>query len=571
MLIKILYRFSLAQAQEVLIQDLRDNPGILPVKLGQAKIQTSTHDFIHFLDLQPIAQEIILLESQYEDVTKAIQEGLSYPYFYYLQNFDRSLKYLIKTAKEKLHGIYPTSKIKRGIFNGLGTVIKTISGNLDQEDAEKYNDAITSLQRNQKNVISRMNIYLSLNQKVLRRFNETLNLINHNEELIKEETLKISKELNKVVFDFNHFLQTRNVLDQLQLSLQIIIQTLTDLETSITFARIHTIHSNLLKQDELEWIIQKMLEHHPENQIPYTNPEDFPKYFNLISLDGFYSNNSIIFVLHFPILHTYVFNYFHLFSVPTINRTTIIPPAPYLATDDIVYQYMDLPCKKSGSISICPETFIQERSNQVDCMTDILQSDRTEASCHIVPVTLDESFIQEVSEAHYIAVLPEPTKIATRCHSTKILVLQGVFLIELPPECEFRTPEEAFINSKTTIPEEPLTLPKVQTKKIDQQRNVKPIKLSKLPLDELQQLTKEEDRLQPLPLEEHTRDTTHFWMTPIYIILTAAIAVGSHRLYIWIKKKENRANSEPADGVQEAKVLFVPHKTSSGDGVVTVY
>ncbi|KAG5888568.1 hypothetical protein JTB14_029865 [Gonioctena quinquepunctata] len=58
--------------QEIKILDLKENPGILLLKLGPAKIQTSTHDFIHYYNLTPIAQEIDAIQNQFEAVAIAI-------------------------------------------------------------------------------------------------------------------------------------------------------------------------------------------------------------------------------------------------------------------------------------------------------------------------------------------------------------------------------------------------------------------------------------------------------------------------------------------------------------------
>ncbi|KAG5870853.1 hypothetical protein JTB14_031934 [Gonioctena quinquepunctata] len=79
--------------QEIKILDLKENPGILPIKLGPAKIQTSAHHFIHYYNLTPIAQEIDAIQNQYEAVAIAINNGLSRPYWTNLQNFIQGLQF----------------------------------------------------------------------------------------------------------------------------------------------------------------------------------------------------------------------------------------------------------------------------------------------------------------------------------------------------------------------------------------------------------------------------------------------------------------------------------------------
>lgn len=52
-------------------------------------------------------------------------------------------------------------------------------------------------------------------------------------------------------------LETRNVFDQLKLSLNIILQLLDDLESVITFAQLETFHCSILKIDKIKSISHK--------------------------------------------------------------------------------------------------------------------------------------------------------------------------------------------------------------------------------------------------------------------------------------------------------------------------
>lgn len=495
---------------------------------------------------------------------------MSHPYFFSLQNFDQSLQYLLRTAKAKLHSILPNYKSRRGIFNGLGSIIKTISGNLDQEDASRYEASIAMLQRNQENIVSRVNQGISLNNKIMENFNKTISLISHNEETIEIETNKINSELNKVMFDFNHFLQTRNVLDQLNLALQVILQILNDFEIAITFARMNTLHSSLIKPDELKWTVEEMLKFYPENQVPYIHERDISRYYDIINVDGYFSNHTMVFILHFPVVLPEIFTYFHLFSVPTLNRTTIIPPAPYLATSNGLSQYMDLPCRKIGTEYLCLEQSLQD--NTRDCVSQILHLENSEATCRHIPVSINTTLIQEVSEAHYIAIFPKATKVSTNCPAPKIMVLEGTFLISLPTGCEFKTINESFMNTRTILQEEPMTLPKIQTKNDDRQPQVKPLHLNQIPLDELHRLVKAEEHLEPIKLESVPVSSSHLWIPPLYIIITIFAILGCYKLKqkLTTSTKNTPRKKEVQEDDENTQVLFVPHKTSPGKGEITI-
>ncbi|KAG5870841.1 hypothetical protein JTB14_029547 [Gonioctena quinquepunctata] len=256
--------------QKIKILDLKENPGILLLKLGPAKIQTITHDSIHYYNLTPIAQEIDAIQNKYEAVAIAINNGLSRPYWTNLQNFIQGLQYQLEAVHRKFQSIYPLHRRKRALINALGSIVKAISGNLDQDDAEKYDSAIFTLQRNQVNVIQQMNRHVSLSTKLTGNFNTTVNLITHNQEVIALEIEKVHSELNTFVYNFNDYMITRNILDQLSLSLQITLQLLTDLGNAITFARMNTLHDSIIKPDELKSIIDTIIRNHQEEQLLYT-------------------------------------------------------------------------------------------------------------------------------------------------------------------------------------------------------------------------------------------------------------------------------------------------------------
>ncbi|KAG5866062.1 hypothetical protein JTB14_025258 [Gonioctena quinquepunctata] len=101
--------WTLAMGQEIKIPDLKENSGILLLKLGAAQIRTNTHDFIHYYNLTPITQEIDAIQNQYKAVAMAINNGLSRPYWTNLLNFiqgsNTNLKQFIENSNQYIHHI----------------------------------------------------------------------------------------------------------------------------------------------------------------------------------------------------------------------------------------------------------------------------------------------------------------------------------------------------------------------------------------------------------------------------------------------------------------------------------
>lgn len=161
---------------------------------------------------------------------------------------------------------------------------------------------------------------MKLNKKVMDNSNLSITLINHDKEVIEIEIIKIDKL---------HYLTGRNVLYKLNLTL---LQIIKDLETVITFTRSNTQH----------------------NWVGRTGVDRNIKYYDIISSDGYYSDLTLVFILHPSILHSNPFTYFYLFSISSSNPTTIIPPRPNLTSNENLYQNLDLTCGRSGLFYLRP-------------------------------------------------------------------------------------------------------------------------------------------------------------------------------------------------------------------------
>ena len=70
-------------------------------------------------------------------------------------------------------------------FSAVGTVFKHIFGTLDEDDAEKYDNAINSFQNKQIKIASLMKENILITKSVLQSFNDTLRKIEVNEAILK--------------------------------------------------------------------------------------------------------------------------------------------------------------------------------------------------------------------------------------------------------------------------------------------------------------------------------------------------------------------------------------------------
>lgn len=109
----------------------------------------------------------------------------------------------LDAVTRKFQRVCLSDRNKRGLINLLGNAILVISENLDQEDAVKYDNVITALQKNQETIIQKLNQHMLMTIDLIHNFNKMTTLISHNQEVIAREINKINTDFQKFVFDFN--------------------------------------------------------------------------------------------------------------------------------------------------------------------------------------------------------------------------------------------------------------------------------------------------------------------------------------------------------------------------------
>ena len=93
-------------------------------------------------------------------------------------------------------------------------------------------------------------------------------------------------------------------------------------------------------------MIQSLKALYTPNQLIINEHTYLRDFYDIIEMGSYYADNIIIFVMKIPIMHTEEYSYYQLFPTLTLNDTIIIPPKPFLAMNENMYQYMKYECKK---------------------------------------------------------------------------------------------------------------------------------------------------------------------------------------------------------------------------------
>ena len=224
------------------------------------------------------------------------------------------------------------SRSKRALINALGSFIKLVTGNLDQSDAEHYDQLIQSLQESQ--------VHLSEeNFKTVKYLNDTNVKINNNFQ-------SISQALNEVNIQFNRIKQ-QEVINMQVRYLEEFNNKLQDIISIIDLAKRNILHSLLITPERL---IDEIRQVHLDrtHKFPFeTLKENFYLIESLITVKAYQNRNIYVFVLQIPLIDNQEYQYFELYPLPIpINNTyvQIEPSSRFIAAYDDTYMLMNEKC-----------------------------------------------------------------------------------------------------------------------------------------------------------------------------------------------------------------------------------
>lgn len=446
---------------------------------------------------------------------------------------------------EKIENIHfhTGDRRRRGVFNGLGYIIKGITGNLDNDDGEKINKLLNHIQNNEENLTNQLKMQYSLNTNLIRSFNDTVKNIQHNENVLQSRIMQLNQMVREGIENTN-ILFAKDLLNQLVILYNNILNVFQDIENSITFCKLNTLHPSIITSKQLFDEIKKLSNHYKDQftfEVRYENIFDFE---NIIKINCKIEVNRIAYFLSVPIDFEVEFNLYHLLPIPTKYESgfvSIIPDTQYvLKAENLIKPLSDM-CTQTKPYH-CSE-YIVTNTNTA-CEEAILVREKSE-NCSLTKLTISENHMEIVPALNqYLAVFPQPEKIQIICDNRReSMELKGVLLIENHPcEVVFRGNKLNFLEKSYGRPII-FSVPELELQK----QNV-----SKLSIP-LRKLNLENFPIFSFPEIRHSENlyVPSLWTVTLYIILTAVLIYFSTIFFKkWLEKtraKINRTTNTPEE------------------------
>lgn len=491
-----------------------------------------------------IQHNIDLVQDQLQNFRSRLENDT---YLLYELQIDHLSDRLAKAAIQLL-SLEPNRQ-KRGLIDGLGSVIKSITGNLDYKDAIKYDEIIRSLQNNQDKITSEVNDHISISKEWMSRHSDILsqivdnqNKINETIELLLDKDVYVESSLIKYAKLAQLFSIVSENIDDL-------MEELIRIENVLAFIRSSSVHHSIIGVDALAKMIDKLKDIYNEDRV--LNLE-LREYYDLIKPGSYYAQKRIVIILRVPIVSPDTYQLYKLIPLPNKNLQAIIPPHSFIATNELYSMYIEAECPKVSQTYLCEEDNNHLQRNP-DCISQLINGRPSDDTCHIVTITLEKEAMKKLDDQRYALVFPHPADARLICAHEEHVTLQGSYLASIPHKCSIRTKELTIVNSDDYVSGQPLKIMKTPTNEEKISTSPLHFKLNSMNLDDLRRI---QDRvsLQPRleidhPLQAGTlyHTTVPFYTITILITVVTAVAFVSRRCKLWNKLRTTNAQTQGID------------------------
>lgn len=529
------------------LRDMTHGPGLLPINLGPAKLQISHHTLVHYYDLLPIRTQIENLNKNYENLYRTIIDQKGHPS---VNNYDGLFRNFYRSVRDKLNNINPSydTRKKRGLINGLGSVIKFLTGNMDAEDAVRINKITSHLQKNQHTLQEQINNQYSINNNILMQFNSTIKNIQYNENQLKDKILELGNYIQNTTKIIND-LEIKDIFNQLIITYNIILNVLSEIENSVTFCAVGVLHPSIIKVHDLISELQKLVPFYKDQMPLPVNIQNILQYQSLMKVHCQHSTDRITYFLTIPLEYPTQFEMYYLEPLPTQIQDeyfTIIPNFKYLLKYQNIIKPLSDICD-TGSIYHCPSKLITTGNST--CENNAIQGNSTDG-CQFTKINPKGDHFHVIPYLNqYLGWFMENTKLEIHCpREKKILQPKGVFLMEIPDDCKVKINGEEIRQLQPTKNTPIITDFKIPNEKLAIQQSNMSIELRGLSLNQINQ-----NHLSPIKFNDDEDNdialTPSIWTMLLYGIIISSIIIFLTKTYILHKKRMQE--SQPSANIQE--------------------
>ncbi|XP_045484898.1 uncharacterized protein LOC111002774 [Pieris rapae] len=504
----------MTQGQEIILDSLDNGPGLLPFRLGPTRIISHYHSFINYIDLENIHLQVESVKSQMSKLAPLLNNKTR-------SLFDPHLKHLnnkIAVTSNEL-SMFESVRRKRGLIDGLGSVIKSISGNLDYTDALKYEHAINILRNNEHKLETELNSRVSLNKEYVAQSSIIINDIVSNQ-------VKINNTLNLILrsdtnretdlIKYAHMAQHLLILGD---NIEDLYEEMQRLENTLSFIRASSTSYSIFSLNNVKEMIGKLRILYSSNEVLDV---EFRQFYEIIKLGYFYSERQVVIVIKVPIVISYTYDLYKLSVVPNKNHKVLIPISPFLAISGKDSRYIETECPKLNSWFLCTSK-PDYKKDKHDCIQQLITHQELNQSCPLTSVVLQNEALEQLDDKHYTMSFPTLTKVKLFCGQEQYRTLQGSYVATIPLNCYLKAPGFTITNVNNRIKGHIVKILEIP-QHIESKYSEQPIlNLASVDLNTFHSLNTKMSMQPPVHLNQYEDISLYHTTIPLYIVLVITI------------------------------------------------
>lgn len=445
--------------QGIQITPIEKGTGLYFDRIGTMKILVDHWKLITFKDIENIPRAIASLQARCKHTIANCNE---------LEEISSSIKCSKRTNQigksidktiekfESLSHLTSTRRQKRSWFDGIGSVLKTVFGTLDNDDAIYYDSVINKIIKDDKEIYRIMKNQIQVTQSAIQNFNNTIRKLNENERTLDNNFVNMKKFIDDLSSNVT-IVNVRSILNQhfstMSMMTTDLIEEIDTIVNAILFAKQNVLHPAIITPKQIYSELMSNLNFLKQNKefpLPL-NLEDIHLLIDISSLDVFYINYKLIFLLNIPLVTPQEFELYHVFPLPVphdVHEQTyalVQPSKRYLGITTNKHSYVQFndvnSCKKLSNIHyICEDVNEYSSMSNPSCesqlMTKVLKNLPLECITKILYGQVE--IWQKLTNNRWIYIYSKPTKLTIDCPSQDIKEheLQDTGIITLEKNCK---------------------------------------------------------------------------------------------------------------------------------------
>lgn len=406
------YRLLIQSTKGLTITDYDDNKGILPIQTGNARIVNSYSRILHVINLDNYEYNIVNIGKSINALRKTIP-AKNEPFFREQLKITTNK---FKNLLDNFNHLKPIkARVRRGLINGLGNIIKAITGNLDQEDFEEIGKNLEKLNRNEELIKEQNEKQIKLNKGMIDRFNEI-------QKFVGDQTKSVEfsiRSLENVTHNSLTIIQINHNLNSINYNIEVMNEHILNIEDAIGLSKQKVISRHILNNHEIDIIKTELIKYN----VKFISDEYI---FEIINIQAYFNNTQLIFSIKIPTFHPEIYNHYNLYPLP-LNYTYIIEiPYPNMILNEHNYYFLINQCTDIEGIKYCRN---KEITKIRSCIPDIIQNIPTK--CTLIKKEIQDE-IKELTPGNIYVQSKNEVTLKTTCrqHLYRGRSIKGVKLLQ---------------------------------------------------------------------------------------------------------------------------------------------